>query len=178
MNLKKELFLISGIFGIANIATLVFTFFYLFPAMRETSKELTLAELSLLLTNDEQSEQIEDTYKKMEQDYQKAGNLFANSITPLETIGFLEKIAREEDLVMKISPITIEKYKYDLWKFLGFEITLSGHFTNTQRFIERMENSKNLFEINNLVVKNNPTNQKLDETITTILLKIYTNHDK
>jgi len=178
MSLRKKIFLISGVFGMLSIAVLVFMFWYLFPAVKKASKELTLIELSLLPNNNEQSEQIKNTYEKMNQDYQKIGDLFANPTTPLDLISFWEKITGEEKLIMKISPIAVEKYKYDPWNFLGFEITLSGNFVNIQRFIEKIENSKYLFEINNLVIKKNPTGQKLDEATATILLKTYTNHNE
>lgn len=177
MNSTKNIFLISGIFGILSIAVLVFTFLYLLPAIKETSKELTLTELNLLLTNDGQSKQIKDTYEKMGLDYQKIRDLFANPAAPLDPIGFWEKITGEENLIMKISPVTIEKNKYDPWKFLGFELTLSGYFVNIQRFIEKIENSKYLFEINNLVIKKNPSGQKSDEATATILLKTYINQN-
>ncbi|MBU4274407.1 hypothetical protein KKE19_01190 [Patescibacteria group bacterium] len=178
MNLRKKIFLIFIIFGTISIAILVFIFWYLFPAIKEASKELTLTELSLLSTNNEQSEQIKNTYEKMKQDYQKIGDLFSNPTTPLNLISFWEKITGEEKLIMKISPITIKEYKYDLWKFLGFEITLSGYFVNIQRFIEKIENSKYFFEINSLVIKKDSTDQKLDEVTAIILLKTYTNQNE
>lgn len=178
MNLRKKTLLISIFFGTINIVILVFMLWHLFPAIKEASKELTLAETSLLSSDSEQSEQIKNTYEIMKQDYQKIGDLFANPATPLNLISFWEKITGEEKLIMKISPITIEKYKYDPWKFLGFEITLSGYFINIQKFIEKLENSKYLFGINSLVIKKNPADQKLDEATATIVLKTYTNQNE
>lgn len=178
VNLKNKISLISGAFVVVLLAVLFFTFWYLFPAMKKTSKELAITEQGLSLTSSKQSKQIRDTYEKMKPDYQKIENLFANPTTPLDLIGFWEKITGEENLIMKITPIVVEKYKYDPWKFLGFEITLSGHFINIQKFIQKIENSKYLFEINSLIIKKNPASKKLDQTdeaTATILLKTYTN---
>lgn len=172
--IKKQIFLISAIFGVISIAVLVFTFWRFFPAMKEASKELTLTELSFSLNNDnEQSKQIKNTYEKMKQDYQRIG-----AVTLLDLISFWERSAEEEKLTMKISPTAIEEYKNDPWKFLGFEITLSGYFVNIQRFIEKIGNSKYLFEINNLVIRKNVTGQKLDEATAIILLKTYINQNE
>lgn len=181
MNLKKEIILISIIFGTIIIGVLFFTFYYILPSVREASNNLTQTELSLLLTNNKQSERIRETYQGMTQEYQKISSLFTNSTTPLDLISFWEKTTGEENLIMKISPIALEKYKYDPWKFLGFEITLSGDFINIQKFIEKIENSKHLLEINNIVIKKNTLGQdakKIDEAIANIRLKTYINQNE
>lgn len=175
MNLRKKTFLISLVFGTINIAILIFIFWYLFPAIKKVSRELNITELSFFSVDDEQSKQVKNTYEKMKQGFERTEGLFANPITPLELINSWEKIAEEEGLIIKISPTPLEEYKNDPWDFLGFEIVLSGDFVNIQKFIEKIENSKYLFEVNNSIIKKNTKNQKLEEATAIMLLKTYIN---
>jgi len=155
------------------VAVLTFILWYLFPALRNTSNEFSAAEASLTLDSVKQSKQIKDVYEKIEQNPEINDELFEKPVRPLDLISLWEKIAEEEKLIIEISPNDAEKYQNDPWDFLGFKITLSGNFINIQKFIEKTETSKYLFQIDNLIIK-----RDIPKKVTaTILLKAYNKKD-
>ncbi len=113
----------------------------------------------------------------MKQDIEKTAEVFTNPGNPLDLIVSWENLAKQEKLDIEITPAAIEKYKSDRWDFLGFKITLSGDFISIQKFIEAIENSKYLLEINNLAIRKNSSGQSLNEAAADILLKAYTNNN-
>jgi hypothetical protein len=67
--------------------------------------------------------------------------LFISSETPVNFIEFLENLAQDFNLSMKITPQSFEKQGNGLWTSMNLDINLIGSFSNLSKFIEKLEYS-------------------------------------
>jgi len=83
---------------------------------------------------------------------EKIEKLFIDQETPIDFIKFLEKQSEELGILIKISPITIMPKESDLWKNLGFRVSLTGSFPKCLAFLEKVQLSKWLSDIEKLEI--------------------------
>ncbi len=82
----------------------------------------------------------------------KIEQLFVDEETPIDFIQFLEEQSQELGILIKISPITIMPKENDLWKNLGFRINLTGSFPRCLVFLEKVQLSKWLSDVEKLEI--------------------------
>jgi len=78
--------------------------------------------------------------------------LFVDEETPIDFIEFLEKESQELGILIKISSIVIVPKESDLWKNLGFRIDLTGSFPRCLAFLEKIQLSKWLSDVEKLEI--------------------------
>jgi hypothetical protein len=71
---------------------------------------------------------------------------------PVEFIGFLEKTAANSSVNIEISPLPVTKDETDAWSSLNFQIAANGSFPHLLLFIEKLESSPYLIEIQSLTI--------------------------
>lgn len=154
MALKNKINLLITVFVISIVLLVVFGIYPLFTEIKKNSQEVILEKKTLLSleAKTEDLEKFKNFYKDIEPNLEKIDNLFIDSETPVEFIGFLEKINRDCELSLKISltpPIRLEK---DSWPSVTFQMNSIGSFPYFLKFLEKLESSPYLIEIQNLSV--------------------------
>jgi Tfp pilus assembly protein PilO len=134
---------------------LLLIFFLIFPLFKEIknySKEIiSKKEGGLLLEKKlEDIENFKKNYLHIKENLEKIENLFVNLETPVDFIRFLEN--NSQDLSIKISLAGIGKEEKG-WSYLNFSINTRGSFTQFLKFLEKIESSPYLIEINSLNIK-------------------------
>lgn len=83
---------------------------------------------------------------------QKIESSFVRKDAPIKFIEFLEKLAKDARISLKIKPLDLKKKENDLWEPVGFQITLLGKFSQCLRFLEKLERAPWLVEIYQLSI--------------------------
>jgi hypothetical protein len=109
-------------------------------------------ELYLFQKQIQEFESFKDETGFYKSDFKKIEQLFVNKETPIDFIQFLEKQSQELGILIKISPITIMPKENDLWENLGFRINLTGSFPKCLAFLEKVQLSKWLSDIEKLEI--------------------------
>jgi len=136
------------------LSTFLLIFFVISPSFREIKKnsEALLSErekMILLAKEKENLKEMKEILKTYQAELEKMENLFIDRKIPIEFINFLEKIAKESQAKFEIA-LMVEKTIPDPWPSLIFQINLESSFPNFLKFLEKLENSPYLIEIQNL----------------------------
>jgi len=97
-------------------------------------------------------------YQEIKPNLEKIDKLFTDPEAPVDFIGFLEKTSKDCQITIDISPALPMKMEQDLWPSLIFQITSTSSFPNFLKFLEKLESSNYLIEIQNLNIR------RLDKT--------------
>lgn len=91
-------------------------------------------------------------YEKLIPFFNKVELLFVDGSAPLDFIEFLEKIGRDSDVSLEISPSS--SLKKDVpWTSVDFRLTLLGPFPKCLQFLAKLENSPYLIEIQDFTAR-------------------------
>ena len=144
----------------------------LYKDIKENSKELVSQkrQLSILETKIRNLEGFKILYKNLEDILEKINDLFVNSEVPVEFIGFLETTAEDCAVTLDISPVSSGQVGKDPWPSLTFRVTLQGSFPGFLKFLEKIENSPYLIEIQNLTVNRTTDTAEVKGTLS---LKVF-----
>lgn len=144
------------------LAVLIFAFgvYPIFKDIGENSEEVLhqKKELVILEAQITNLEKFKIVYKELEEILDKAQDLFVDPQVPVDFIRFLENTAENCSLDVGISPTTSGKFGNDYWQSLIFQISSRGSFPNFLRFLEKLENSPYLIEIQSLNISREGTN--------------------
>jgi len=83
---------------------------------------------------------------------EKADSLFIDKDLPLDFINFLEKTSSDCQLSLSMSSSPLNSPKGGAWSYFVFQIRNSGSFSSFSKFLEKLENSNYLIEIQSLSV--------------------------
>lgn len=183
--MKKKIYLSIIIFGLAAVLSVVFLIYPLFSEIKKMSQEIVSQKQALALSEAEikNLEHFKKIYPTIAPNLEKVHDLFINRPElPIGFIGFLEESAKQAQLAVKISPLPVGKIEKKPWPFLNFQIKTVASFPKFLRFLEKIENSPYLIEIQNLTaVKALERNLRLREEFvpneaveSTITLKVFT----
>lgn len=150
---KKNIITVSAF----SILYFVLVFFLILPIFREIQRlknEFPKIEndLSLLENKTRNLQEFKKFYQKNQTNLDKLDQLFINPEIPIEFINFLEKISQDSKILLKISLLSINESKDSSWPFLNFQISTEGQFSNFSKFLEKLESSPYLIEIQNLTI--------------------------
>lgn len=144
---KKFLVLIFGFFSI-----LIFSYFFIFLNYKKTKeiyKEIFVNKVKL--------ENIEKREKNIQEFKEKLGKenitffeaFFVDKNFPISFINFLEKMAKDSQLKIEISFLETKNKKEN---FLRFQLKILGENQNLFRFLEKIENSPFLIQIEKISI--------------------------
>ena len=152
---KKKIIISSIIFGIVNLALIYFLIYPLVQGIKRSSQNLvrTKKELTLFQTKVEEVEQAKENYEKLKSNLDKIDKLFIDPEIPIDLIKFWEKTADDSGLSIDISPVSLKPVAADSWSSIGFSLILTGFFPDFLKFLEKIETSFYLLEVQGLTVK-------------------------
>ena len=155
MSKKRQIILISVFFAVLAIILAVFLIYPIFLEIKNNSAELINIKTDLVQPNDSLHgvSKLQKEYQLVEPDFNKIKSFFIDPNAPVDFIKFLETIAKDSSVSIKISPITMEASETDPWKFLSYQISSNGSYDNIMEFLERVENSNYLIKIQNLELR-------------------------
>lgn len=157
MNPKKEIILISIVFGILVLLLIVFLAYPFLKDIQKASGELILLKEKLFLTEKEfeKSEQFKQSYQELEPDLNKIQRLFIDPEIPIDLIEFWEKTAAESGLSIDIEPTSLSAVALENkpWSSLVFRLNLTGSFPNFLKFLQKTEKGPYLTEVQDINVK-------------------------
>ena len=152
MAITKRIYLTLIIFALFIILMIVFIVFPLFSEIKNNSKELIIQkekfiDLEAKITN---LEKFKVLYAELQRFLKEIDNLFVDSGVPVEFVGFLEKTSDQCQLKIETLSTSGKKMEKDSWPSLTFQITSLGSFPNFLKFLEKLENSPYLVEVQNI----------------------------
>ena len=164
MNQNKKIIFFSIFLNFSALLVLFLIICPLHNGIKQESENL-ISEKTLLRQTIEKNKNIEQTeqeHKNYAKNLEKINNLFISPETPINFVEFLENMAQDFNLSMKITPQSLGKQEKNLWASMNLDINLIGSFPDLSKFIEKLEyscfpsaNQENgyLIEITNLRLK-------------------------
>lgn len=152
MKIKKRINLSIVIFVVSAVLIFIFGIYSVFKNIEMDSRkslhqEKELAVLEAKIAN---LENFKTASRDFEEISEKIDNLFIDLLVPVDFIRFLENMAQSHYLDIGISPAAADKSNKDQWQSLVFQVTSRGSFSDLLRFLEKLENSLYLTEVQNL----------------------------
>lgn len=105
-------------------------------------------------------EKFKILYKNLEEILDKINGLFVDSEVPVEFITFLEDTSEKCQLKIEIIPSSEKKIQEGAWSYLNFQINTTGSFPNFMKFLDKLENSQYLIEVQSVSVSKLTQEQK------------------
>jgi len=158
---------------------------FLIKDIQRNSQEFLLERKTLTLMEREfqEFENFERNSAFYQSNLEKLDKLFLNPEVPIDFVQFLEKESENIGLLIKISPSIITSRESDPWESIGFQILLTGSFPNCLKFLEKLQISPWLLEIQMTEVKRITEKElqleelkdfSLGDVFFSIILKVYT----
>jgi len=162
--MKKEFrktYIISLFFVGFFIASTIFLIIPLVKGINgieKDSRDLIIVKADREFFSEEKNniEKLENTFKEIQPNIEKTNVFFVSPEVPVDFISFLEKLASESDIFLKIYPSgvsLVENSNKNLWSFLNFNLEAFGSFSDFSKFIEKLENSSYLIQVQNLNIR-------------------------
>lgn len=152
MPLKRKIYISVIIFLGLIISLTVFILYPLFLEIKEASY-IFPAQKQALAALEEKVENLEKFKKilpEISPDLEKIDHFFIDPEVPVDFIRFLEELAKDSGLFYDISFDRAIKIEEDPWPSVPFRILLAGSFSDFSDFLEKLESSSYLIEIQNL----------------------------
>jgi Tfp pilus assembly protein PilO len=174
---NKKILIASIIFGLIALLLICFVISPLLRGIKEDSEEIVALKKDLILFQNKINnfEEAKESYENMKSSTEKIERLFIDPSIPIDLIEFWERIARESEVSIDISPVFLKSSETDPWNSISFQLTLTGSSPNFLEFLEKIETSPHLIEIQNLNVKKTKTESLKNDVNAILIAKIYTN---
>lgn len=154
MNLKNKINLSLVTLLLLAILLVVFLIYPLYKDIRNNSQELISQKQNLIYLEDklESIEEFRKNHREIKQNLEKTKTLFVNSEAPVGFIGFLERTSQACQASIGISPSSITRNAKDPWPHIAFQINSISSFPNFLKFLDKLESSPYLIEIQGLSI--------------------------
>ena len=183
--LKRKIFFILITIILIAFSLMFLLVISLIKDIRKNSQEFLLEKKALTLVEREfqEFEDFERNSAFYQSNLEKLDKLFLNPEVPVDFIQFLEEESKNIGLLIKISPSIITSRKSDPWESIGFQVLLTGSFPNCLKFLEKLQVSPWLLEIQMTEVKRITEKElqlerlkdfSLGDVFFSIILKVYT----
>jgi len=136
-----------------SICFVIFLIYPLFQEIEKNSKAILTQKASLeaLETETENLEEFKLFAERNKENLEKIEEVLLDSELPVDFINFLEKVAGESQISLKVSYLA-QQVNGGTWPALLVQSSCSGSFSNFLRFLEKLESSNYLIEIQTLNV--------------------------
>jgi len=150
------------VFLILIVLSVVFIILPIFQNINNSAKALISEKqnFSSLEADISNLERFKILYKDLEEILGKINNLFVDSEVPVEFITFLEDTSEKCQLKIDIVPSSEKKIQEGAWSYLNFQINTTGSFPNFMKFLEKLENSQYLVEVQSVNISKLTQEQK------------------
>lgn len=154
MTIKKKITISIAFFLVLSILLIAFVIYPLFLEIKKNSQDFLSQEQKLAALEEkvENLEKFKIIFPEISPGLEKIDNLFIDPKVPVDFIRFLEKTSQDSELSLKILlglPVEIEE---DLWPSIVFQLSLAGSLPNLSQFLEKLESTFYLIEIQNLII--------------------------
>lgn len=166
------------------VLAILFSIFFISPTFLEIKKSsrniLSQKEkITSLGAKAENLNKFRTYYQEIKPNLEKIDKLFIDPEAPVDFISFLEKTSKDCQITIDISPALPMEMEKDPWPSLIFQITSTSSFPNFLKFLEKLESSNYLIEIQNLNIRRlDKTELKdklsLGDVKTNFSIKVYT----
>ncbi len=159
MEIKKQIYIIVSAFFLLAIFLVLFLVYPLSKEITQSSGEL-VSQINSRLALKSQYDQalnFKQKYESYQQNLNKADDLFIDPQNPVDFIEFLEKTASDSGIKLQISAPSFSKE--ETLPYESFQLSSSGSFPNTAKFISQLETGRYLIQIKNLNIQNNKSAQ-------------------
>lgn len=150
----KKIYISIAVFLVVFLAIAFFVILPIVQSIQGDSRELSMIKKaqSTFSKEKETFQKFEEVYKLLETDLEKTENIFVNSEVPINFIDFLEKTAYDSNILVEIFSVDLIKDKKDTWSSLSFQLEIFGSFPDCLRFLEKLENSTYLIDVQGLSI--------------------------
>lgn len=140
------------IFVVLSISFIVFLIYSLLKEIKESSENILSqkAALASLETKIKNLEEFKSYSEEIKPNLEKIDAIFVDPEVPVDFIRFLEKTSRDCQITLKISLALPTQITEDPWPALIFQLTTTSPFPNFLKFLEKLESSIYLIEIQSL----------------------------
>ena len=178
MSFKRKTYIVLSIFTIIILFLVSFVVYPLFKGIKKNSQDFVSQrkEYALLRIKANYLMDFEKLSKDNQPNLERINTLFVDPEMPVNFICFLERIARESQVSIAISPMASVKGKADVWPFITFRVNLTGSFSSLSRFLGKIETSP--WPVENLNLKIGRGKGKTDTVKANLLIKAYTQNLK
>jgi len=145
---KKKMIIILAIIAVMTIIFFIFSLFLVRSIKVNSNKFLEIQKSLMVLDNKRRQFDIyKSKFKQNEADFIKINNLFLDKSDVLKLFNFLENSAKDYKSYINISVLNTGE------DFLKIQISLYGSFENFMKFLNRLESTSYLIEIENFKIK-------------------------
>lgn len=182
---KRKIFSILTIFILIVFSLMLLLAISLIRDIKTSSQEFVLERktLNLLERQFQKFEDFEENSAFYQSNLEKLDKLLIDPEVPVDFIRFLEEESGNLGLSIKISPSIITSRETDPWESIGFQILLTGPFPSCLKFLEKLQTSPWLLEVERTEVQRIPEkelqseelkNFSLGDVLFSLILKVYT----
>lgn len=152
INLKTKKYYIGFIFVLLSLGLIFGLIFPLFNQVRKNITQAFLQEQTIAQAEERRLEikNLKKDYQKVQPDLEKMKGLFIDFQEPLNFVKFLEEIAATSDVNITIAFLKRTEKDEDLWPSLSFRVSFESSFENFMMFLDQIESSLFLIEIEKL----------------------------
>jgi len=183
--LKRKIFFVLITFILVAFSSMLFISNSLIGDIKRSSQEFVLQgkTLALLEKQFQEFEKFEKDSTFYQSNLEKLDKLFLNPEVPVDFIQFLEEESGNLGLLIKIFPSIITSRETDPWESIGFQILVTGSFPNCLKFLEKLQVSPWLLEVQRTEVQRISEKElqseelkdfSLGDIFFSIILKVYT----
>jgi Tfp pilus assembly protein PilO len=147
-------YIISAFFVSFFVFFIIFIIYPLIKEIKNNSKDLNLIKEEIISSDQERTnlKNLKPILEKAEPDSKKIDSLFINSKAPIDFIKFLEELAKNCNISMKIDSINPGNAKKYSWQIFTLQLEISGLYSNFSKFVDKLENRQYLIDIYNLSI--------------------------
>ncbi|MFC1789385.1 type 4a pilus biogenesis protein PilO [Patescibacteria group bacterium] len=153
--MTKNTYIFSGILGTAMILLVVFVIYPVFNGIEKDSRDFISLkrELNSLKMEIQKLEEVKKQNLDYQENLKKIDTLFIDSEIPVDFVRFLENLSLDSGISIDISFSSEPQGQNHPWPALLFYISAEGSFESFLRFLNKLENTPYLVEVQNLTVK-------------------------
>lgn len=173
MNSKqKTLFLIVTFLAIS----LFLIFGIILPWFKDiqlNSEKLFLVRKDLAILDQKATEipELENKFQALGPELEDIEHLFVDSKTPIDFLRFLESMAKDSNLTIRVSLLPTKPKEVTAFPALNFELSLMGSFSNCFKFLEKLELAPYLIDIEDFTIVRLTEKQLESETYKALSLE-------
>lgn len=137
----KKITITSIAFGLTVLFLIFFIIFPIFRNIKETVYNIIEVKKDFVFFEEEveRAEAFEKDYDNLEITPEKIDKFLVDSSVPIEFIDFLEDLAKQQNLSIKILPAFLVERSEDDFSSMSFKIEIGGNFSEIMRFLGKLE---------------------------------------
>ncbi len=152
MSISNQIKISAVVFVILGACFIMFLIYPLFEGITKNSEEVLTQKAALLVfeAKTENVKEFKSYSREIAPNLEKIESIFVDPEVPVEFIKFLEKIARDCQVSLKVSSISSQPDRKAIWPALTLQATSFSPLPDLLRFLDKVNSSIYLIEIQNI----------------------------